>query len=284
MLHRMLPAPIRALRWRLPWMRGTPAWDRAPLAALARAARFTLAELRGEDFAFETPEGLSFRTMPNNFSSFAMCVAGERDPEMSRLIARHLPEGGVFVDAGANVGAYSLPAAQRVGRGGRVISFEAHPRTHALLAANVAANGLDWVTPLHMALGEAEGVIAMAYEDRNPGETHVAEAGAAGVEVRLRRLDDALAELGVGAVDYLKVDVEGFELPVLRGAAGTIAASPRIAVQTELIGRHASRYGHSIAEIETLLRGLGLRPHRVSPQGELSPLEGELLGDVVWAR
>jgi hypothetical protein len=147
-------------------------------------------------------------------------------------------------------------------------------------------NALSQVTALNLALGAEPGVVAMTFNDANPGETHVSgPAEARGLhEVRLVRLDEALAELGITRIDYLKIDVEGFELPVLQGARGIIAASPDIAVQTELEDQHAGRYGHSVAEIAALLRGLGLSPHGVDYDGRLYAPVGELPRDVIWLR
>lgn len=284
-LRTLLPAPLRALRWRLPWVRHSPAYAEAPLAALGRALRFTLAELGGGEITVRTPDGLVLATMPNNFSSFAMAVAGARDPLIWAFIRRRLGPGAVFVDAGANVGSYTLPAARLVGPAGRVVAFEAHPVTFGFLARNVAANGLANVTALNLDLGEAPGRIAMAFSPANPGETHVATAAETRTtEVEMVPLDAALEGQGVGAVDYLKIDVEGFELPVLRGAARTIAASPGIVIQTELQPRHAGRYGHRIEDIAGLLAGLGLAPHGAGAGGEIVRLEGALRGDVLWLR
>lgn len=281
----LVPRPLRALRWRLPWMWGgarvVPGASRP--GALWRAARFTLAEMAGRDFAFRAPDGTLYETMPNNFSSFAMATLGSRDPGIWRFIARHVEPGEVFVDAGANIGAYTLPAARLVGPAGRVIAVEAHPRTHALLARNIAANGLGQAMALHTALGEAPGELVMAFNEANPGETHVGTEGS-GARVAVQRLDDVLAGLGVAQARYLKIDVEGFELPVLRGAAGLIAASLGIAVQTELLQRHADRYGYRLEAVGELLQGLGLRPHLVDAAGGLRLLEGRLGGDVIWRR
>lgn len=291
-LRDLLPAPVRALRWRLPWMRRTAAYARDPARAWLRAARFTLAEMRGRDFEFAAPDGARLATMPNNFSSFALCVAGARDPDIWRFVERRIAPGALFVDAGANIGTYAVPAARLVGPTGRVVAFEAHPRTHALLARNLEANGLSgWADAVHRALGEAPGEIEMVFADANPGETHVAAAGGAsggGARVRVATLDAALAERGLGErpVDYLKVDVEGFELPVLRGALGTVARSPAIVVQTEMEARHATRYGHGLDAVGAVLAGAGLRPHHLGgAEGiEPRPIEGALRGDVLWFR
>lgn len=100
----------------------------------------------------------------------------------------------------------------------------------------------------------------------------------------MRRLDDVLAEEGIHAIDYLKIDVEGFEFPVLQGAMGILGSSPRVAVQTEMQERHAARYGHGLDGIGRLLALAGFRPHRIAPDGTPHRLEGAARGEVVWLR
>jgi FkbM family methyltransferase len=164
------------------------------------------------------------------------------------------------------------------------VSFEAHPVTYRLLARNVAENGLANVIAVNEALGEAAGTLTLSFTAANPGETHVAASGESGASVPVTPLDAALAARGVTGVDYLKIDVEGFELPVLRGALGTIRANPRLLVQTELQERHAARYGTDIAEIATLLRQEGLTPHIVDGEGRLHAVSGPVRGDIIWGR
>lgn len=283
-----VPAPIRAMRWRLPWMMATGSYARAPIRTAMRAARFTLGELSGRDITFRSAAGLVVTSMPNNFSSFAYCVDGARDAEIWRFIEKNVGPGGVFIDVGANIGTYAMPAAQLVGPSGHVVAFEAHPRTYRYLCRNVDLNMLRQVTALNIALGEEDGDLEMTFNAANPGETHVSAApgmpGGKSVRVQVTRLDDALSAIGVTRVDYMKVDVEGFELPVLRGAERTFAENPGIAVQTELQERHAARYGHTIAEIGALMENFGLRPHHIDGAGEAVPVSGPLRGDVVWLR
>jgi FkbM family methyltransferase len=229
--------------------------------------------------------------MPNNFSSFAMCVAGARDPHLWRFIAGRLRPGSTVVDAGANIGTYTIPAARRVAPAGRVVAFEAHPGIMRFLARNIAANALTNVIARNMALGAAPGVIDMVFSAHNPGETHVAgpdESTDGRVRVEMTTLDEALAGIGIDAVDYLKIDVEGFELQVLEGARRTIAANPDIVVQTEIETAHADRYGQGRGEMAALLQGLGLTPHEVDRQGRATRLgvsvEQLRYGDLLWFR
>ena len=96
----------------------------------------------------------------------------------------------------------------------------------------------------------------------------------------METLDTILARADISNVDYLKIDVEGYELPVLRGARGIIAASPEIVVQVE--HTEANRYGHSLDAAAELLSGLKLLPFRPDASGALHAAEPDRLGADLW--
>jgi FkbM family methyltransferase len=75
-------------------------------------------------------------------------------------------------------------------------------------------NGLTNITALNIAAGDARRTVRMKYAPLNPGETQVSTDG--NVEIKMCPLDECMAELGVTAIDYLKIDVEGYELFVSR--------------------------------------------------------------------
>lgn len=285
-IRRLVPPWLRALRWRWHWLRRTDVYRAAPLTSLRRLLGWTLRGLVSDEVTFSTPDGLHFVSSPHNFTALVLYIEGRKDAEMDRFIGRHLRLGDIFVDAGANIGAYTVPAATRVGPTGRVVAVEAHPRTFGYLQRAVAMNRLDNVTPLNVALGDAPGEVVFAYVSANPGESHVAAGTDGGQKVAVVTLDAALAGLGIGPVAYLKIDVEGYEPMVLAGARATIAASPRIAVQTELVARHLQRYGGSIAAVAAFFGGLGLAAHVVGADGTATKLAAgtPLPGEVVWMR
>lgn len=151
---------------------------------------------------------------------------GETDLPSRRALTRYLPEGGTFIDVGANVGLYACSMAKRVGPKGHCFAFEPLPRNFGSLLRNVKLNGLHNVDTQRIALSSESGSMILYGPpgDRNDN------LGAVG-----SRLADDYVEVGrapcqpldsvdVGArVDAIKIDVEGNELEVLRGARRLLA-------------------------------------------------------------
>jgi FkbM family methyltransferase len=137
-----------------------------------------------------------------------------------------LRPGMTFVDVGANVGYYTLLAAQRVGAEGRVLAVEPGPYAYQRLCDTVSRNRLDQVRTLKVALGEQAGTLPLYVPpeaSRNYSPTMVPHPSGTAVDTVVRTLDDCLEEWGVERVDLLKLDVEGFEPAVLRGARRALA-------------------------------------------------------------
>lgn len=165
------------------------------------------------------------------------------------FLASYLRPGDTYVDVGANIGALALHAATLVGARGRVSAIEAHPRTFGFLRDNVRLNGAA-VTALNYAAGEESGTLrftSMRGDDKNG----VSAQGA--LEVPVRPLDELLAALD-GPIHLLKLDVEGFELPVLRGAAAVLARTECVYFEVSLL---SDGYGHPAEAVVAELAGQG---------------------------
>ncbi|WP_249142885.1 FkbM family methyltransferase [Bradyrhizobium liaoningense] len=141
--------------------------------------------------------------------------------EDADFVGSYLQPGETFVDVGANVGQLSLAAAMRVARSGRVIAIEAHPRICKYLLGNIRLNGLT-VEVHNTAVGSTDG--ELVFTDFRSDDMNFACAtpppGSAALRVPVRTLDSIVENR---AVDLLKVDVEGFEVDLLKGAAQTIS-------------------------------------------------------------
>ena len=139
--------------------------------------------------------------------------------EELQFLRRHVRDGGVFVDVGANVGTYALALARDAGETGKVIAIEPHPVTHARLAFNNAASGYRQVRLVQAAAGAEDGELLIETDGENLGASHIVSGDASGKAIRVPslRLLRILDEAGVAQVDALKIDVEGYEDRVLTG-------------------------------------------------------------------
>jgi FkbM family methyltransferase len=143
------------------------------------------------------------------------------DAATVRLARAMLPRDGVFVDVGANVGLHTLAIAAHVAEGGAVVAFEPHPVNHRLLVHNLEQNRLRHVVAENLGLAEAAATLTGTAR-ASGGNWSLASRGDYRFEVRLVRLDDYLRDHPLPRLDLMKIDVEGAEVRVLRGARQTI--------------------------------------------------------------
>jgi FkbM family methyltransferase len=157
------------------------------------------------------------------------------------FLRAHTPQGGVFVDVGANVGTYAMVLARHVGPAGQVIAVEPHPLTYARLAFNGAASGYRHVKLVAAAAGDSDGELMIETDGDNLGASHIATgATSAGnaIKVPSLRLKRILGDAGVSRVDSLKIDVEGYEDRVL---IGFFADAPQALWPRAVVIEHLSR-------------------------------------------
>lgn len=147
------------------------------------------------------------------------------EPYMAEAITANLSRGGTFWDIGANIGLFSLLASKIVGADGNVVAFEPSPDVFALLRANTAGNSLIQV--FQYGIGNAEGTMSFAAQGTGSSSSFVQEVTELNrdhnrgqrienVSVTMRKIDTLLDEMPPPSL--AKIDVEGFELEVLRGA------------------------------------------------------------------
>jgi FkbM family methyltransferase len=141
------------------------------------------------------------------------------EQKVSDRISALLSPGSVFVDVGASIGVFSIMAARLVGESGHVLAIEPGPQNRSLLLLNIASNGLTNVEPIWCAVDEAEGVLLYGQSKGNgfiqPFDGDVSLLSDREL-VQSRTLDSILADRG--RVDVVKIDVEGAEGRVFRGA------------------------------------------------------------------
>ncbi|SEH37437.1 FkbM family methyltransferase [Magnetospirillum fulvum] len=150
----------------------------------------------------------------------SLAVYGEYSPAEAVLFRQLVQPGDVVVEAGANIGALTIPLGRMVGPSGRVLAFEPQRGIFNLLTANVVLNGLDQIWAERVALGAESGEIAVPALSlsRQANFGGVSLGAAEGEPCPVRTLDS----YGLTALKLLKIDVEGSEAGVIAGAERTI--------------------------------------------------------------
>ena len=219
-----------------------PFIERAPpLAQALRAARELWRYSRARPVT--TPDGFVF-------AGDARMQRGEFEPHELALVRDELRSAELFIDAGANTGLYSCLARSR---GARVIAVEPLPANLRWLLRNLAANGYRDVQVLPLALGERPGVLQL-YGASTGASLVRGWAGASPLferSVPVSTLDLLITPQCRGKRTLVKLDIEGGELPALRGAEGLLSSSPAPVwlVEVNLTEHHPDGLNPTFAEV-----------------------------------
>lgn len=210
-------------------------------------------------FVREMPRGFRIRFYPSSISA-ALWSDPDSRSEDEDFVWSVLRPGDRYIDAGANIGQLALAAAKRVGPKGEVIAVEAHPEIYRYLEGNVGLNQDTNLTTLHQALGAGPGEVALTSR-RSDDQNYITNEGS--VRVPMCALDELVA---ARPTRLLKLDVEGYELPVLQGALRTLRQTD--IVYCELSTGNCRRFGYQPQEVEQLLVGQGFVFIRTGAGGE----------------
>jgi FkbM family methyltransferase len=207
------------------------------------------------------------------------------EPDEVAVLARFLKPGDTFLDIGANIGYLTAIGASLVGPGGAVHGFEPVPEYFARLDALRAANPGFPIHAWPFALGETEGTAEIATPvEHNIGWNTMVPGLLTGAAARARhtvpvhRLDAFLGERAIANVALIKIDTEGFEIPVLRGARGFFeTARPLPPILCEVAPATYSFMGFRLADLYEYLAGFGYGVREIGPRGRrVAP--GEIQG------
>lgn len=155
---------------------------------------------------------------------------GAHEPDISRYIIEriHLGPRDIAIDVGANIGWYTVLLSRLSEPGAKIFAFEPDPATYRLLCGNLLANSATGVTALNLALGETSGTAVLhRYKASNNGRHTLStgsDGGGGACQVNVETLDAFCASRALEStrVRFLKIDVEGFEYYVLRGATNLL--------------------------------------------------------------
>lgn len=204
--------------------------------------------------------------------------AGLHEFEDMAFLLHFLQKEDFFADIGANVGSYTVLAAG-VCRS-KTLAAEPLPDTFKILEDNVTTNRLsEKVILKNIGIGEKNG--KLFFTKSLDTMNHVAtEDETDTLEIPVQTLDEILSE----TPQLIKIDVEGFEMAVLKGATKTLA-SPALRGMIIEVNKSSERYGHGSEEVHNLLTKYDFKPFAYEPfSRKLSPLAGPNEGNTIYLR
>jgi FkbM family methyltransferase len=201
-------------------------------------------------------------------------VLGRYEQAKHQALRHFIRPGMTFVDVGCNKGDFCLTASRLVGSSGRVLAFEPHPENCGWIRKSIAKNGYHNIDLYELALSDSNDTAQLHLGEQSGHHTLLAgqlrhEQGL--IEVQTRILDDLLEETKFcGTIDAIKIDVEGADIHVLRGAQKTLLRNHGIVVFLDI----HPQLGVDSAEVCAFLRGLGFGLRKEEPPFNL-PIDRE---------
>jgi FkbM family methyltransferase len=233
------------------------------------------------------PRYFRFRLNPGFLAHLFKAIFKRHHAALAPLLATLIPRDGVVIDVGAHAGQFTKRFA-RLAPEGFVVAVEPGAYARAILRIAIALNRLGNVAILPFALGEKSGLARLTVPVKRSGSygfglSHMGrDDGARPAEIEIvavATLDELVAALALARLDFIKADIEGFELRLVKGARASLARF-RPALLLELDESHLARAGDTLAAAWAELLAQGYRPHAATVAR--TPIDTPSGGDVLW--
>jgi FkbM family methyltransferase len=213
----------------------------------------------------------------NGFSEYHSAIRGVSIDELA-FIEHHPFDDGVVIDVGANLGLFSLLVTRRFADR-RVIAFEPNPSTFSALKQNILRNGANHVDCRQDAITDKDGFVMFSASEHARANASIsssgAQASAGEIRVSCTTLDTFCAAHAIRRIALLKVDVEGYESLVFRGAATVLSDIRPGVIYFEVCPDLTRAAGFEAAGPARYLADRGYALHRVGAGGGLHTVHAE---------
>ncbi|MEJ7644332.1 MAG: FkbM family methyltransferase [Chryseolinea sp.] len=221
---------------------------------------------------------IKMRVDPSKAMGAAFYWMGLHELNEWRFLNRHLKAEMIFADIGANQGEFALFAAKRLSRG-KVLAFEPVNIYQQQLAENISLNGFKNIDTFDFGLSDKSMQMPIYSSEEGIGENE----GLASIfqsshrnrlvqQIELKIFDDVIQDLKISRLDFMKIDVEGAELMVLRGARKTIEKY-RPYVMLEVSEETYRAAGYSVSDVRSFFNSLGYSLNVITKEGGLAKAE-----------
>jgi len=215
-----------------------------------------------EEVSLTTQDGITMICDPLDHRSIPLEIMNFNDYELSelRMIQALLNPKSVVIDIGANTGWYSLSLSKHIPKG-RIVAFEPLPEIYSLLKRNIELNHCKNIRALNIGLAEKKGACEFYYNPKVTGATSLRdlnpEAKAKKVTCKVETLDSMMRRLP-SHIDLIKIDVEGAELLVIKGALALLRATTPV-LFLEMLRKWSAKFSYHPNDIIALLGSIGYR-------------------------
>ncbi len=206
---------------------------------------------------------------------------GQYEKETNDLLFEYIKPGQVVIEAGANNGTETVLLSRLVGSSGKVFAFEPVEHIYKTLQLNLSINRCENVMAEQKALGESEGelyfnVLSADFCNQGMASKYDESSADAKVLVQQTSIDSLLIKNNIQVVDFIKMDIQGAEIELLKGAQHTLQKSRPI------IFTEATEEFLSIEKLFEALSHLDYAVYRIQPKGHLQLLSKDTLIEGNW--
>lgn len=184
------------------------------------------------------PGGTRLLVPLDDYVGRAIYYVGDLDRKITWVCRQIVRQNDTVLDVGAHLGLVTIQLAMQVGQSGSVHSFEPNPTMLGLLSRSLEWNQTRNVHLYPIALGAQEDELELSIPPRNAGQASLLQRpqlqGVKKVRVRVRPFSAVAKEAQIAAVRLMKIDVEGYETQVLRGAVAWLSTNPPDAILFEV--------------------------------------------------
>jgi FkbM family methyltransferase len=215
------------------------------------------------------------RFYPSKLSWLLWTNPNGYDNELN-FLKRYLKCGNIVVDIGANIGVITLSSSSIVGKEGIVYSFEPNPKTFEYLKGNVEENHFSNIRLYQLAAGEKPGVtnfIDDSSDDLSNSVSLETTESEKNSLIHIQPLDNIIPTNT--RINLLKIDVEGFEIFVLKGADKCLSSTECIFIESYEV--HFNKYGYSSRDLFNFMRLKGFKVLKMSGENTLNEIRPDYL-------
>jgi FkbM family methyltransferase len=239
--------------------------------------RWNVGEMRRRPLLIDGTFGTRLRAP--NYHEFRFAHGLIPNSAEVRMIGTLTSNWPLFIDAGANVGGWTVALAA-AHPGAHVYCFEPAPNTFKVLCENIRLNRLQNVTAAQLALSDSPGIASFQVTKASPIFNRLAPGkesitnlrrarfrGARTIEVKTIRLEDFCRDSNIERIGFLKIDVEGAEGRLLRGAQRLLRNRAIDLIWIEVASDNLREMGDSVESLARTMQGLGYSFHSLQSDG-----------------